>query len=81
MKKLIIILLSVTCISFLFVNEVNSQSIIKETTDAIKQDGPVLHCRCKSGGCYGGNALSFRANCANFTDGKGDCNHFKSNCP
>lgn len=33
-------------------------------------------CRCKSGGCYGGNLISFRARC-----GQGTCSDGEANCP
>lgn len=33
-------------------------------------------CRCKHGGCYGGNAFSLRPRC-----GQGSCSEAVSNCP
>lgn len=40
----------------------------------------VARCRCKKGGCYGGNAISFRSACAKGDDAT-DCSEHKSNCP
>lgn len=42
--------------------------------------GTTLYCRCKHGGCYGGNFFSFRANCGNYPGGTGNCASQKSNC-
>lgn len=40
----------------------------------------VLHCRCHNdGNCYGGNAISFRPECAELP-GNGDCSQFNNNC-
>lgn len=84
MKKVVIILLGVLFISCLFVSEVNSQStvekVVDKVTNAVTAKDAILHCRCKKGGCYGGNALSFRANCTNFEHGEGDCTK-SNNCP
>lgn len=84
MKKVVIVLLGMVLISCLFISEVNSQStvekVVSKITDAATAKTPTLHCRCKKGGCYGGNALSFRANCRSFSDGLGDCTK-SPNCP
>lgn len=85
MKKVVIVLLSMVFISCLFISEVNSQSTVEKVTsklvDASKATDAILHCRCKKGECRGGNALSFRANCANFKDGEGNCSEYtEENC-
>jgi len=42
-------------------------------------------CRCKQGGCFGGNAFSFNSRCGtSYIDENGDevfCSQFISNCP
>jgi hypothetical protein len=60
-----------------------TQDKIKISKDGIEGevDSGSIRCRCKDGGCYGGNAISFRAKCA-IVGGKEVCNDFgKGNCP
>lgn len=40
----------------------------------------VNRCRCKHNGCYGGNAISLRAECAK-SDTPIDCSDYDGNCP
>ncbi len=37
-------------------------------------------CRCKQGGCYGGNLISVRPKCAISTEGPINCRAYDSNC-
>ncbi|MDD6252595.1 MAG: hypothetical protein ACI3ZO_00375 [Candidatus Cryptobacteroides sp.] len=39
----------------------------------------VIRCRCKRGGCYGGNAISFRGACAKSRESI-QCYEFEANC-
>lgn len=85
MKKVLIALFGIMLISCLFSSNVNSQSTVEQVVDKIidatTEDGTTPHCRCKGGGCYGGNAFSFRASCAKLASGVGFCNTYDSNCP
>lgn len=40
----------------------------------------INRCRCKQDGCYGGNAISFRASCAKSADPI-QCADYDNNCP
>lgn len=42
-------------------------------------EGNIMHCRCKSDGCYAGNWISLRAECAT-SEGPIMCNQYSANC-
>ena len=42
-------------------------------------EGKIMHCRCKQDGCYAGNWISFRPECAT-NEGPIQCNQYASNC-
>ena len=42
---------------------------------------PTFRCRCKDGGCYGGNAISIRSACYKNTTEGDLCNKYNANCP
>lgn len=39
----------------------------------------IMHCRCKDDGCYAGNWISFRSECAT-GHGTVDCTEYAKNC-
>lgn len=79
MKKtrfLIILLLFATT---LFIeSSVNANQIDVEMPEIPGEVFTTFTCRCKHGGCYGGNNLSIRAACAKNVD---DCTKYAHNCP
>lgn len=97
MKKILTILSFFVLMLFTFINfqsssnyENSSPSINLGFMTAQAQDlGEIdypgeghLICRCHDdGNCYGGNWLSFRAKCAEFNSGTGDCSAHSNNCP
>ncbi|AUP81172.1 hypothetical protein [Flavivirga eckloniae] len=57
------------------INVANAESPYWPDTDPLK-------CRCHNDGiCYGGNYISFRKKCAEFTSGQGVCGDHSPNCP
>lgn len=62
----------------------DSNEIITQIGDIgqtlIENDGKMFRCRCKAGGCYGGNLISFRSLCAKGV-GTIDCTAWIMNCP
>ncbi len=84
MKKIFIALFGIALISCLFCNNVNSQStvegVVDKIIDATTEGGTTLHCRCKSNGCYGGNAFSFRASCFKITQPEQRCYNYDGHC-
>ncbi|MEG0518502.1 MAG: hypothetical protein RR555_06500 [Bacteroidales bacterium] len=45
----------------------------------IPEEGDIMHCRCKHDGCYAGNWISFRAECAT-GHGTVNCSESANNC-
>lgn len=43
------------------------------------EENDIMHCRCKKGGCYAGNWVSFRPECAT-GHGTVDCSEGAGNC-
>lgn len=75
------VLLAVTLFAF---SCVISTVILANTPDVeVKveiNENDIMHCRCKHGGCYAGNWLSFRSECAT-GHGTVDCTASAQNCP
>lgn len=80
-KKVIVILLAiVSCIVLCASLALHAQNITLPDPPQVDGDmDSVNRCRCKDGGCYGGNAISFRASCAK-AEYPIKCNDYKSNC-
>ena len=72
MKKVLLLLTFTLCVGA----TTNAQTIPDPPEEVI--------CRCKHGGCYGGNAISFRSRCGQSGEGENGevilCSAFVDNC-
>lgn len=75
--KKISILLSLAVSTLLLESSVNANQIEIEV-DIPAEAVTTFVCRCKHGGCYGGNIISFRSACAKNVV---MCRDYDSNCP
>jgi hypothetical protein len=77
--KKILMLFSILALGLVFSyqNKTSAQlSLELQIDDALT----TVHCRCKHGGCYGGNLISFRSACAKLTGEDQDCTKHAKNC-
>lgn len=68
MKKVLLFLGAAVVVSVLFAFQSYAGASVDVTLPDVTGDfDSVNRCRCKKNGCYGGNAISFRAACAKDT--------------
>lgn len=88
MKRYLIVLTVIVAVSLIGLGIYNSHAQTKEVVEVVKDVGTAIagsensklfHCRCKAGGCYGGNAFSFRPSCAK-SDKTIICSDWIDNC-
>lgn len=75
------VLLAVTLFAFsCIVSSVILANVPEVEVKVEINENDIMHCRCKHGGCYAGNWLSFRSECAT-GHGAVDCTASAQNCP
>ncbi len=81
MKKVLLFLGAAVVVSVLFAFQsyAGGASVDVTLPDVTGDFDSVNRCRCKKNGCYGGNAISFRAACAKDT-APIDCSDYLGVC-
>lgn len=75
MKKLLVVVATVILFAMGMISSVPSSST--EIPDIVDDAN---RCRCKHGGCYGGNLVSLRPKCAVNLNGPINCREYDMNC-
>lgn len=80
MKKIKFLALAMLAVTICSISSYSLFAYDAQPGTDIPDEGNIMHCRCKHGGCYAGNWISFRGECAT-SEGAIDCTQYASNCP
>lgn len=80
MKTTKVLLVIALCSLLCIVSSVSFADPLDMEVKVEIKENDIMHCRCKHGGCYAGNWISFRSECAT-GHGAVDCTASAQNCP